>query len=423
MPKETEFYERLEIPPDSDADAIKKAYRKMAIKYHPDKNPDNSAAAEKFKEVGEAYEVLSDPEKKETYDKYGKEALKEGGGFRDASDIFAQFFGGGGFGGFPFGGGRQAPKKGDDIVHELQVSLEDLYKGKTTKLAVTRNKLCPKCDGSGMKAGAASAQCRVCNGRGIRIIMRQLGPGMIQQMQAQCDECGGKGETAKEEDKCKACKGKKVEKEKKILNVHIDPGMRHGQKIVFANEADELPGLEAGDIIFVIVEKKHNDFARKGNDLFMEMTIPLVEALTGFSTTIKHLDDRILVVKSDKGDIIKPGDVRVIPNEGMPQHKRILDKGNLVIQFNIDFPKPGFFKDSAARDLEKLLPPRRQFKQPPDGEFENVQLQRVPGLDESRAKKGPGQRGGGHVHSHGGPAYESDEEENGQWGGVQCQQQ
>jgi len=422
MVKETEFYERLEITPDADTEGIKKAYRKMAIKYHPDKNPDNSAAAEKFKEVGEAYEVLSDPEKREMYDKYGKDALKEGGGFRDASDIFSQFFGGASpFSSF-FGGGRQAPKKGDDIVHELQVSLEDLYKGKTTKLAVTRNKLCPKCEGSGMKQGASSAQCRGCNGRGIRIIMRQLGPGMIQQMQSQCDECGGKGETAKEEDKCKACKGKKVEKEKKILNVHIDPGMRHGQKIVFANEADELPGLEAGDIVFVVVEKKHAEFIRKGNELYMEMTIPLVEALTGFSTTIKHLDDRVLLVKTEKGEIIKSGDVRVIPNEGMPQHKRILDKGNLIIQFNIEFPKPGFFKESSLRDLEKLLPPRRTFKQPPEGEYETVQLQRIPGMDDPRAKKG--QRGpGGHTHSHGGPAYESDEEENGQRTGVQCQQQ
>eukprot|EP01116_Phalansterium_solitarium_P020545 TRINITY_DN6103_c0_g1_i1.p1 TRINITY_DN6103_c0_g1~~TRINITY_DN6103_c0_g1_i1.p1 ORF type:complete len:284 (+),score=30.40 TRINITY_DN6103_c0_g1_i1:113-964(+) len=227
MPKETEFYERLEITPDADQDTIKKSYRKMAIKYHPDKNPNNPAAAEKFKEVSEAYEVLSDPEKKEVYDKYGKEGLKEGGGMRDAADIFAQFFGGGSpFSSFFGGGGRGGPKKGDDIVHELAVTLEDLYKGKTTKLSVTRNKICPKCEGSGTKVGGVSASCKTCNGSGRRMVIRQLGPGMIQQMQTVCDDCGGKGETVKEEDKCKQCKGKKVEKEKKILHVHIgEPGL------------------------------------------------------------------------------------------------------------------------------------------------------------------------------------------------------
>eukprot|EP01114_Cavostelium_apophysatum_P012483 TRINITY_DN27_c1_g1_i2.p1 TRINITY_DN27_c1_g1~~TRINITY_DN27_c1_g1_i2.p1 ORF type:complete len:261 (+),score=53.63 TRINITY_DN27_c1_g1_i2:129-911(+) len=215
MVKETELYERLEIPPTATVDEIKKAYKKLAIKHHPDKNQNNPEAAEKFKEIGEAYEILSDEKKRQTYDKYGKEALKEGGFHaHNAEDIFSQFFGGGGFGSFFGGGGRQGPKKGENIAHELQVTLEDLYKGKTSKLAVQRNIICSKCSGSGAKPGVEVGKCKSCEGRGVKIIIKQMGP-MIQQMQSVCNDCGGKGETVKEADKCTECKGKKVIKDKK----------------------------------------------------------------------------------------------------------------------------------------------------------------------------------------------------------------
>jgi len=304
MVKETELYDRLGVSPQASGEDIKKAYRKMAIKYHPDKNPNNPEAEAKFKEISEAYEVLSDENKRQMYDKYGKEALKEGTG-HSAHDIFEQFFGGG-FGNF-FGGGPRGPKKTEDIVHELQVTLEDLYKGKTTKLSVTRNIICSSCSGSGTKSGANVGKCKGCDGKGIRVIIKQLGPGMIQQMQTVCPECGGKGEQIKDEDKCNLCKGKKVVKDKKVLTVYVDKGMKHGQKIVFSGESDEAPGMEPGDIAFVLVEKKHDIFKRNGNDLYMEATIPLLEALGGYTFTIKQLDDRILLIKSEKGDIITPG--------------------------------------------------------------------------------------------------------------------
>jgi len=410
MVKETELYDRLEVPPESPQEDIKRAYKKMAIKYHPDKNPNNPEAEAKFKEISEAYEILSDEQKRQMYDKYGKDALKEGGfSAHSAHDIFEQFFGGG-FSSF-FGGSR-GPRKTEDIVHELQVTLDDLYKGKQTKLSVTRNIICTGCTGSGTKSGAAVGKCKTCEGRGIRLIIKQLGPGMIQQMQTVCPDCGGKGEQIKEEDKCGNCKGKKVVKDKKVLTVYVDKGMRHGQKVVFSGESDEAPGTEPGDIIFVLVEKKHDVFRRNGNDLYMEASIPLIEALAGFAFVVKHLDERTLYVKSEKGEVITPGEVKMIPNEGMPKHKSPFEKGNLYIQFNVEFPKPGVLKDSQLQQLEKLLPPRRPVPKP-NSEYEEVSLAKVATEKGGRGPEGARRR-----------ATSDEEDEDEQQGQrVQCAQQ
>jgi len=311
---------------------------------------------------------------------------------------------------------NRGPRKGDDIVHEIQCTLEDLYKGKTTKLAVTRSVICSKCEGSGTKdAGLPSGKCKTCDGRGIRLIVKQLGPGMIQQMQTVCNDCGGKGEVIKEEDKCKNCKGKKVIKEKKILQVYVDKGMKHGQKVVFSGEADEAPGVEAGDIIFVISEKKHDLFKRNGNDLLIEYKLTLVEALCGFSFTIKHLDDRELLIKSEKGDIVKPDDVRLIENEGMPQHKRPFEKGNLYIHFTIEFPKAGSLTPQQMKQLEDILPPRRP---PPKvtEEMEEYELKKVP----ESTQRGAGGKG---QQQRRGESYDEDEDQPQGGQRVQCAQQ
>lgn len=223
-------------------------------------------------------------------------------------DLFGHLFSGGGGGGF-FGGGpggrSSGPRKTKDLLHRINVSLEDLYKGKTTKLALTRNIICAKCNGKGGKEGAVRT-CSNCNGRGIKITLRQMGP-MLQQMQAPCDDCSGTGEFINHKDKCKHCNGKKVISEKKMLEVHIDKGMRGGQTITFHGESDQAPGVQPGDVVIEVNEKPHDRFRRQGNDLFAEREVDLLTALAGGQFAIKHLDDRALVVNMVPGEVIKYG--------------------------------------------------------------------------------------------------------------------
>jgi DnaJ homolog subfamily A member 2 len=222
--------------------------------------------------------------------------------------LFSQLFGGGGgFGGGFFGGGpsRQGPRRTKDLVHRVHVTLEDLYKGKTTKLALTRNVICSKCKGKGGKDGAVRS-CHTCNGRGVKVTLRQMGP-MIQQIQSPCDECSGTGEVINAKDRCSNCKGKKVVPEKKFLEVHIDKGMKGGQTIQFRGESDQSPGAETGDVVIVVEEKPHDRFKRQENDLITEIEIDLLTALAGGQFAIRHLDERALVVKLEPGEVVKHG--------------------------------------------------------------------------------------------------------------------
>lgn len=351
----TKYYDILGVSKSAAQDELKKAYRKAAIKNHPDKGGD----PEKFKELAQAYEVLSDPEKREIYDQYGEDALKEGMGGGAAShspfDIFESFFGGGAFGGGSSRGRRQ--KQGDDVVHSLKVSLEDLYNGASKKLSLTRNVLCPKCRGKGSKSGSLG-RCHGCQGTGMKISVRHLGPGMIQQLQHVCNECRGSGEVISEKDKCTQCKGNKITQEKKVLEVHVEKGMQHGQKIVFQGEADEAPDTVTGDIVFILQLKEHPKFKRKFDDLYVDHTLSLTEALCGFQFTLTHLDGRQLLIKSNPGEVIKPGQYKAINDEGMPQHQRPFIKGRLYIQFNVEFPDSGILSPDQCCTLEGILPPR-----------------------------------------------------------------
>lgn len=183
MVKETKFYDLLGVPPTASEDDIKRAYRKLALKYHPDKNKDEGAQ-EKFKELSVAYDALSDADKRKKYDQFGEKGLSGDGGV-DPSDIFASFFG---------GGRPRGEPKPKDIVHEHPVQLESFYNGKIVKLAINRDRLCETCNGTGANRPGVEATCRECNGRGVQLITRQVGPGFIQQMQVACRALRWEGE-------------------------------------------------------------------------------------------------------------------------------------------------------------------------------------------------------------------------------------
>jgi len=367
MVKETKFYDILGVKPDAQLDEIKKAYRKLALKLHPDKNPDNDP--EQFKQLSQAYEVLSDEKKRQMYDQYGEQGLKEGGGpggfhSADPFDIFNMFFGGGGAG--PFGGGRQE-NRGKNVVHQLAVSLEELYNGAVRKLALQKNVVCDKCEGRGGKKGAVQT-CTTCKGSGFVVRVNQIAPGMIQQIRAHCSDCEGQGEKINAKDKCKTCDGKKIIRERKIIEVHIDKGMEDGKKITFGGEGDQEPGLEPGDIVVVLDEKEHATFKRDKTDLHMKMQISLTESLCGFQKVIKTLDNRQLVITCLPGEIIKPGDLKCILNEGMPMYRNPMEKGRLVLHFDVKFPGKGEIRPELLGQLEHLLPARTPVKIPMDAE-------------------------------------------------------
>jgi len=283
------------------------------LTFNQDKNS-SPEAEHKFKDLSHAYEVLSDPQRRQLYDQYGEEGLEQGGGGGGmaAEDLFAQFFGGGGggggFGGMFGGGGMQrdqGPKKARTIAHVHKVSLEDIYRGKISKLALQKSVICPKCSGLGGKEGAVK-KCTGCDGRGMKTMMRQMGP-MIQRFQTVCPDCQGEGEIIRERDRCKQCLGKKTVVERKVLHVHVDRGVRSGTKIEFRGEGDQLPGVEPGDVVFEIEQKPHTRFQRKEDDLFYHAEIDLLTALAGGHVHIEHLDERWLTIEIIPGEVIAPG--------------------------------------------------------------------------------------------------------------------
>jgi len=332
MVAETEYYDRLGVSPGVDEASLKKAYRKKALQLHPDKNP---AGAEEFKAVSEAYDVLSNPEKRELYDQYGKKGLEGGGGMggMDPGDLFSQLFGGAGM----FGGRtRTGPRKGRDLQHHLKVSLEELYVGKTTKVALQKHVLCSKCEGRGVMKPGVVKSCLDCKGSGVKTIYRQMGP-MVQQLQQTCTECEGAGEIINPKDRCKSCDGNKVVKERKVLEVHIDKGMRDGQRITFRGEADQAPNTTPGDVEIIIDEKPHPVFKRKEDDLIAEVEIDLVTALTGGVIPIEHFDSRALLIQVAPGEVIKPNAIKLVPGFGMPS-VRYHNPGDLILSIKVSFP-------------------------------------------------------------------------------------
>ncbi len=196
---------------------------------------------------------------------------------------------------------------------------------------------------------------------------------MIKQMQARCTACKGMGSVIAEKDKCKGCNGEKTVKEKKTLEVFVTKGMKHGERIVFSGEADEAPDTLPGDVVVVLQQQPHDVFRREHNNLFMKKSITLLEALTGFTFYITHLDGRQLLVKSEPGVIVKPGDVKAIKDEGMPYPKNPYVRGTLFVEFDVQFPVPGSITAAHKQQLAAVLPQPAPLAAPA-GESEDVTL-------------------------------------------------
>jgi len=388
----TKFYELLGVSKDASVEEIRKAYKKLAIRLHPDKNPDNPEALEKFKEVSGAYEVLSDPEKRQIYDKYGEEGLQGKGGFHDPSSIFETFFGGGFADIF---GRRGGPRRGDDLKYSLGVTLRDLYNGKTAKLKITKNVICDECLGQGSLKEGGTSQCAPCRGRGVKVMLRPIGPGMVQQIQTACPECQGKGEVIDEKDRCQQCAGKKVIPETIVQEFVVERGMEWGDTIVRRGEGDQQPKMTPGDLIIVLQQKGDkeeyfNQFKRHGSDLIFRHQLTLNEALTGFKIMVRQLDGRILSI-AKTGEVFKPKDVLMVEGEGMPKEGNPYEKGRLFIEIEVLFPT---YKQlgKSVNQLKGLLPqPGPSKVTPKDDTVEDVESRKVDFEEEKRK----GQRRGG----------------------------
>uniref|UniRef100_A0A1D1XNL8 DnaJ protein ERDJ3B n=1 Tax=Anthurium amnicola TaxID=1678845 RepID=A0A1D1XNL8_9ARAE len=301
------YYDVLQVPRGASDEQIKRAYRKLALKYHPDKNAGNEEANKRFAEINNAYEVLSDREKRSIYDRYGEEGLKQSaaggrGGGMNIQDVFNSFFGGG----VP---DEEEEKivKGDDVIVELDASLEDLYMGGSLKIWREKNVLKPA-------PGKRRCNCR------NEVYHRQIAPGMFQQMTEQV---------------CEQCPNVKYEREGYLLTVDIEKGMQDGQEVVFYEDGEPIIDGEPGDLKFRIKTAPHERFRREGNDLHATATITLLQALVGFEKSIEHLDEHLVNIGT-KG-ITESKEVRKFKGEGMPLHMST-KKGDLYVTFEVLFP-------------------------------------------------------------------------------------
>ena len=355
MADKRDYYEVLGLSKGADEAEIKKAYRSMAKKYHPDLNPGNAEAEAKFKEVNEAYDVLSDADKKAKYDQYGHAAFDPtaggggygggyGGGFGDfgdIGDIFSSFFGGG------FGGGsgqrRNAPMRGEDISVRVTVTFEEAAFGVKKEISYNRIQKCGDCGGSGAAKGTKAETCKVCGGSGQRRVTQRIG-GMAFQSTVTCDACRGMGKTIKTP--CTECNGKGYVKVNKKLSVTIPAGIDDGERIALRGQGcDGRNGGPAGDLIITVNIKKHNVFERDGANIYCDVPVTVTEATLGAEIDVPTLEG------SQKFEIpegTQPGTKFTIRQKGIPFINNSNKRGDLIFTVNVEIPK-GLNKDQREK--------------------------------------------------------------------------
>ncbi len=350
MAAKRDYYEVLGVPKDVDARALKTAYRKLAMKFHPDRNPGDPEAEERFKEAAEAYEVLSDERKRMMYDRGGFEGLKSGGFqpgftgdlseiFGQFGDLFAEFFGGQGFGGFQ-GGPR--PSVGADLRYDLEISLEEAAAGTTRNIEVKKTVACTACGGTGAKGGVL-VPCAVCGGRGQ--VVQGRGGFMIA---TSCRACQGRGRVPKEV--CPTCDGVGAVDDLKKLEVKVPAGVDTGVRLRLQGEGDAgANGGPPGDLYVFVAVRPHEMFVRQGPDLHCELSVSFPMAAIGGDTLIPRLDGGEVEVAVPGG--MQPGDTVRIPGGGMPRLGG-RGTGDLVVHLTVQVPKT--LNDAQRKLLDKL---------------------------------------------------------------------
>ncbi len=344
MAEKRDYYEVLGVQKGASDDEIKKAYRKLAKQYHPDLNKDDPTAAEKFKEVGEAYSVLSDSEKRARYDQFGHAGVDPsygagGGGFGgfgdfdmgDLGDIFGSFFGGGGFGGGQRRGG--GPRKGQDIQQYITLTFEEAAFGCTKKVTVNRSETCDACGGSGAKAGTQPETCPTCHGRGRVSQVQQTPLGQFQTTTT-CRACGGSGKLIKEP--CQKCGGSGAVRVTKTIDIKIPAGIDDDQTISARGQGEAgIKGGPNGDLFVTVTVKPHRLFRRDGSNVYLEVPITFVQAALGCELDIPTLDGS---VKQKIPEGTQNGDQFRFRGKGIP-NLRTGSRGDQYVKVNVEVPK------------------------------------------------------------------------------------
>ena len=354
MAEKRDYYEVLGVSKNATDDELKKAYRKKAIQYHPDKNPGDKEAEEHFKEVAEAYDVLSDPEKRSRYDQFGHAGLggAAGGGFggggMSMEDIFSRFgdlFGGfGGFGGFSDMGGssRRRVRRGSDLRVRVKLSLADISKGVEKKVKVKKQVVCSKCRGDGTEEANGKTTCQTCHGTGVvtRVSNTFLG---AMQTQSTCPTCHGEGEIITKP--CSKCKGEGVEIGEEVISFHIPAGVAEGMQMSVNGKGNAAPrGGVNGDLIVVIAEEPDPNLTRNGNDLIYNLLISVPLAIKGGSVEVPTIDGRAKI-RIEAGT--QPGKMLRLRNKGLPSVNGY-GTGDQLVNVNVYIPESIDAKDEQA---------------------------------------------------------------------------